>query len=592
MPMIGSFYAPGEWAQPNQRNIGDSLLDLYKMKRQIEQDRMAAEESRMALETKKLAMQGALERAKQEREGQKRLADLFENRPQVSPRSAEMYKQGMGTATDMANAAMRAAGNLMGAGVPNAIPNIQPSFPVQQMTQAATEKALTPQTANLRDPQIQAQLLQILASMPSKSGAVDDVIRAAMAPESRALTFEQQMEKEQFRANLRMSIEAFKAQAARDLQDNKFTQQGKLEAQKRYEAFNYASQLLAQNIDGRVVVAHLNSFLNAPVVQGRVNGVDTVGVRRVNPETGAPEFIPLQPVGASSAPMPSPAAAPPPAPAMAPAAAGPVPPSAAPAAGPNAPSMDLSGADLAPRGGGVETLYSEGTEPPASFTPDVAPPPAPSQIVQPIKRESTLEAQKNKMLSHIQDKFDNGGSKVFYNSVPIYRTLFGLLQDDVDRIRKGLPPQATRSEMFLMLRAKVLDPTSVVRESEVLRYQALQSFANKYRNTINLFKQDYAPSESEILQMHRDLGRMYRDLRDWHISTQNAARQELINQGIDPGKLVVREEMTMPGVPGTGPSQPKIPAGATMAYMNGKPVGYMLNGAPYNLDGTPYKEKK
>jgi hypothetical protein len=69
MPMIGSFYAPSEWAQPNQRNIGDSLLDLYKMKRQIEQDRMAAEESRMALETKKLAMQESLERAKQEREG-------------------------------------------------------------------------------------------------------------------------------------------------------------------------------------------------------------------------------------------------------------------------------------------------------------------------------------------------------------------------------------------------------------------------------------------------------------------------------------------------------------------------------------------
>jgi hypothetical protein len=110
----------------------------------------------------------------------------------------------------MVNAAMRAAGNLMGAGVPNTIPNIQPSFPVQQMTQAATEKALTPQTANLRDPQIQAQLLQILASMPSKSGAVDDVIRAAMAPESRALTFEQQMEKEQFRANLKLGIEAIR----------------------------------------------------------------------------------------------------------------------------------------------------------------------------------------------------------------------------------------------------------------------------------------------------------------------------------------------------------------------------------------------
>ena len=571
MPMIGSFYAPSEWAQPNQRNIGDSLLDLYKMKRQIENDRMAAEESRMALETKKLAMQGALERAKQEREGQKAFAELMKGqqvqKPAITPGSViGGLTKGAGMLGDL----YQNAGQL-----PSVLTRaMQGSFP--QMPSLSTTQTVQ-EPVNFKDPAIQARLVQILASMPSKQGVLDDALRAAMAPESRALTFEQQMEKEQFRANLRMSIEASKAQLARDLQDNKFTQQGKLEAQKRYEAFNYASQLLAQNIDGRVAVAHLNSFLNAPVVQGRVNGVDTVGVRRVNPETGAPEFIPLRPVGTSSAPMPSPAAAPP---------------SAAPAGGPNAPNMDLSGGGLAPRGGGVGDLFSEGTEPPVSFTPDVAPPPAPSQIVQPIKRESTLEAQKNKMLSHIQDKFDNGGSKVFYNSVPTYRTLFGLLQDDVDRIRKGLPPQATRSEMFLVLRAKVLDPTSVVRESEVLRYQALQSFANKYRNTINLFKQDYAPSESEILQMHRDLGRMYRDLRDWHISTQNAARQELINQGIAPEKLVVREEMTMPGVPGTGPSQPKIPAGATMAYMNGKPVGYMLNGAPYNLDGTPYKEEK
>ena len=578
MPMIGSFYAPGEWVQPNQRNIGDSLLDLYKMKRQIEQDRMAAEESRMALETKKLAMQDALERTKQEREGQKAFAELMKGqqvqKPVVTPGSViGGLTKGAGMLGNMYLDAMRGS---------------FPQVPSLSTTQTVQEPV------NLKDPAIQARLVQILASMPSKQGVLDDAIRAAMAPESRALTFEQQMEKEQFRANLRTSIEASKAQLARDLQDNKFTQQGRLEAQKRYEAFNYASQLIAQNIDGRIVLAHMNSIFNAPIVQGRVNRVDMMGVRRVNPETGAPEFIPLQPVGASSAPMPSPAAAPPPAPAMAPAAAGPVPPSAAPATGPNAPSMDLSGADLAPRGGGVETLYSEDTEPPASFTPDVAPPPALSQIVQPIKRESTLEAQKNKTLSHIQDKFDNGGSKVFYNSVPTYRTLFGLLQDDVDRIRKGLPPQATRSEMYLILRAKVLDPTSVVRESEVLRYQALQSFANKYRNTINLFKQDYAPSESEILQMHRDLGRMYRDLRDWHVSTQNAARQELINQGIAPEKLVVREEMTMPGVPGTGPSQPKIPAGAKLKYdrATGQPVGYMLNGSPYLLDGTPYKGAK
>jgi hypothetical protein len=217
--------------------------------------------------------------------------------------------------------------------------------------------------------------------------------------------------------------------------------------------------------------------------------------------------------------------------------------------------MDLSGADLAPRGGGVETLYSEGAEPPASFTPDVAPPPAPSQIVQPIKRESTLEAQKNKMLSHIQDKFDNGGSKVFYNSVPTYRTLFGLLQDDVDRIRKGLPPQATglKCSWFFVQRFSIPRLLSGKVKFSGIRLCRASRTSTATQSTYSSRTTPRVIRDSPDAPGSR---RMYRDLRDWHISTQNAARQELINQGIDPGKLVVREEMTMPGVPGTVPRSP------------------------------------
>jgi len=130
MAMIGSFYAPGEWVQPNQRNIGDSLLDLYKMKREIENDRQAQEAAKMEMELKRMEMSRKVEEEKRQKEYVKQIGNLA-NQYQKTQALPEKVK--VPAAPNLAAMFAGAAPGMMGAaGVMNRA--MQGSFPQQFAT--------------------------------------------------------------------------------------------------------------------------------------------------------------------------------------------------------------------------------------------------------------------------------------------------------------------------------------------------------------------------------------------------------------------------------------------------------------------------
>ena len=183
MPMIGSFYAPGEWVQPNQRNIGDSLLDLYKMKREIENDRMQREKAQMELENERLDRATVLENAKKEREGQKIIQKALADK--------EVTKQGY-TVPSVISGLTKGAKSLadfygsLGTGMQfPAVPQISsaltralggklPSIPTPSMQGPTTAT----QPVNFRDPAVQSALIRAATIAPSLRPVLDDLIRA------------------------------------------------------------------------------------------------------------------------------------------------------------------------------------------------------------------------------------------------------------------------------------------------------------------------------------------------------------------------------------------------------------------------------
>lgn len=241
MPMIGSFYAPGEWVQPNQRNIGDSLLDLYKMKRQIEADRMVREEARMELENKRLERATKLENAKMEREGQKKLADLLTPKPVVTGNLTDKYRKGMGTAADVANAAMKAAGAFTGA----ALPSAQASFPAQGLSQATASRAQQDAEVDFENPELIGKLMQIAASTPSMRPVLDEIVKASITKKAQKnnRTFEEELALIEAKKGSNLAVQDAitaratqlmerKAEITKALQEGRFTQEGALMAQK------------------------------------------------------------------------------------------------------------------------------------------------------------------------------------------------------------------------------------------------------------------------------------------------------------------------------------------------------------------------
>lgn len=574
VPINTDIYQFGQWAQPNQRNIGDSLLDLYRMKREIEKDKMDREEARMNLDLKKIAMQESLERAKQEREGQKKLADLFEVRPQVSPASSGAYKKGMGTAADMANAAMRIAGGMFGAGTPNTLPAIQPSFPVKQMMQGVTERAMTPKTANLQDPQIQAQLLQIFANMPSKAGAVDDLIRATMRPESTALTAEQRMAELKYKADTKKALEDARAQVTREIV--KMKQEGKSTLDKEHQERALTMALTVLNRGGEIkeALAYIQAYLKPQVTSGMLNGqpvqavvignraypiVQGQGTPYQMPSSQTPSISPFTP---TEGPVPEPAGA--------------GAPPAAPAAGPNAASMQgispdwQADRDAARAASGSQTLYSEtggtGTAEPglASGTPPMGTEvPQTDNVLRPMPPKTTglTETQKVRSIQHIQDRY-NKEAHAYNEIAPIYKALMTQLQEVIRDRNAGLPMSPTRAEQIRINRAKILDPDSIVRESEVYRYMQSMGWLDvleewKKRATEN---PEFTALQAENVM--REMSQQFSGIRERYDNETAGFRQELEAIGLSGDSLVVRQSIEIPGLVQKAPGKPpKVPAG-------------------------------
>ena len=177
MPMIGSFYAPGEWAQPNQRNIGDSLMDLYRMRQQIEADRMSREAARMDLENRKIEQQTVLENAKKEREAQKIVQKALEGTPATEART---------TIPSVISGLTKGAQSIAGMfSTPGIFPTSLPQMPSFQ------SPATPAQPVNFQDPQVQAALMRAATIAPSMRPVLDDIIRTTMARQSGRTAAEQ-----------------------------------------------------------------------------------------------------------------------------------------------------------------------------------------------------------------------------------------------------------------------------------------------------------------------------------------------------------------------------------------------------------------
>lgn len=517
VPINTDIYQFGQWAQPNTRNIGDSLLDLYRMKREIENDKMAREEARMNLDLKKIAMQESLERAKQEREGQKKLADLFAPKAQVSPESAGAYKKGMGTAADMANAAMRIAGGMFGAGTPNTLPAIQPSFPVKQMMQGVTERAMTPETANLQDPQIQAQLLQIFANMPSKAGAVDDLIRATMRPESTALTPEQRMAELKYKADTKKALEDARAQVTREIV--KMKQEGKSTLDKEHQERALTMALTVLNRGGEIkeALAYIQAYLKPPVTSGMLDGqpVQTVvignraypivqgqGTPYQMPSSQTPSISPFTP---TEGPVPEPAGA--------------GAPPAAPATGPNAASMsalppnmeaDMAAAraandsqalyqetpgEGAPASGSVQTPPATGTEVPKAG------------VLQPMPK-AAKGALTEKDLQSIRMYWDRDTGKAMQTALKDYRRVEETIKTIEYKASRGEPVALDQMAAFWDA-IRAID-NSVVRPGELQLFSQAQSIHDTFKNSLSRIGNDPAQVRLLTMQMSRDLAAMGR----------------------------------------------------------------------------------
>lgn len=489
MAMIGSFYAPGEWVQPNQRNIGDSLLDLYKMKRQIEADRQAQEIAQMDLENKRLERATKLENAKMEREGQKKLADLLTPKPVVTGNLTDKYRKGMGTAADVANAAMKAAGAFTG----TALPSVQASFPAQGLSQATVNRAQQDAEVDFENPELIGKLMQIAASTPSMRPVLDEIVKASITKKAQknGRTFEEELAlieakkggqlavQDAITARVTQIVER-KAEIAQALQEGKFTQEGALMARKYL--LDLDAELTTIRERARVTPPSPYETAKGTAYQAPIydTGGRVVGWQMVPYAEGTQPQVPpqVQPPtgGGQTAPAPGNKV-----PTM---------------AGPNAPSMPEIPMPTAGMQGAIDSglmAAAPGTTPGATGTADLGTPPdtatgtPPVQYpVQPRVKPGTVGAYTpeqraainiNKVQNEFRSKkFVKGMDTALFNMNKLNQRYRQYMD------RGGIKSIAELTTLFEFI--KGLDD-SVVRESEISLFKSGQDFINRWKNILS-----------------------------------------------------------------------------------------------------------
>jgi len=494
VPINTDIYQFGQWAQPNTRNIGDSLLDLYRMKREIEKDKMDREEARMNMDLQKLSMQQTLENAKKEREGQKAFAELMKGqtveKPVITPGS-------------VISGLTRGAGAL-GSMFENVTRGSFPQTPPQMPSLSTTQRTLKP--VDFKDPVIQAKLVQILASMPSKAGVLDDALRAAMAPESRTLTPEQRMEELKFKAETKKALETRQAQLLQQLTTQKLDARAKESLLHDLRAFTSASALLDQGADRKTALEWLHATLNAPIKEGLMNGQAIVGTVTINPTTMQPVINPIKLGGGLPAnSVVEPAGGTPFTPVTDFGATGPgmqIPEdvlaqrdAARAAANDSQALYQETPGEGAPASGSVQTPPATGTEVPKAG------------VLQPMPK-AAKGALTEKDLQNIRMYWDRDTGKAMQTALRDYRRVEETIKTIEYKASRGEPVALDQMAAFWDA-IRAID-NSVVRPGELQLFYQAQSIYDTFKNRLSRIENDPAQVRLLTMQMSRDLAAMGR----------------------------------------------------------------------------------
>ncbi len=474
MAMIGSFYAPEEWVQPNQRNIGDSLLDLYKMKRQIEADRQAQEAAKMEMELKRMEMNRKVEEEKRQKEYVKQIGNLA-NQYQKTQALPEKVKAP--AATNLAALFAGAAPGMMGAaGVMNRA--MQGSFPQQFATPRMGAEEL----------QRGAALAALQAGDPEKMSAALKLL----SPTQTGRTFEEQSALNAQMHEFRLKeIQARGVEAAKklklleDLYNRKEISQREYEMKKAQIEQDWKMDIERFRADTRQDLA-----VNRPVARW----TDQQGNVWYQTNDGA--VHPAMIAGVAPAPGAAPAPMPPSLPLVG--QAEPAPGNKVPSmAGAGAPSMDLPPMDatkaafedgrLAGWPGAPPWTVPTGPEgaAPASTTAPVAEPAPVNRPGQQFNVGKTVPKGLTPKQWIDVNLAAKKATKIFTEVQPQFRTL-AIQLNDIAAGRR----QATGNEMAQVLRAKLLDPSTGVKEGEVNRWEGLTGFRNQIENFASQFDGD------------------------------------------------------------------------------------------------------
>lgn len=575
-----TFYTPGPWVQPNMRNIGDSLLDLYKMKLAREEATRQSEESKMNMELKRLDMQRKLEEEKRQKEFTKQ-AGNFVNQYQ---KSQNLPPAGTAQKTVPPSlGAMVAAGGMPGplAGVmSNAM---QGSFPAPQ-TPETLQRNLAMASIQSGDPEKIAAALKLLN--PAQSGR----------------TAEEQMAIDNNRNKLKQVV---MAQALED----------------RKAAMDYAQTLRDGTIQGeqkfKMYMAQVNQGFQERMVKLQIASrpdaapFEMEGLLYSRPAGGgyAPVMVPDVPAAAGAV-LPS---APPPPPMVAPGAG------ASMMAIPDVQSPGMQNAANVPlpadygTGPSGATLYSDqtatGTAPlgPESLPTGEPLPQTPTGMHQARATPKVASARQTGILTQkdvlkTKQGWTNGPvMKGMNQALGDYKKINRLINQINSDAQSG-KPIAVNQLGLLWTTIKSLD-NSVVRPSEAELFTAADTYAQRLQNAITQFGADSEDVRKLSLAVTNDLARMSRMAYQSTWDAFGTARDEYLTNYapmfIQSGLIKSPDELVAPlgegytpteeGAPSPAtPTQSALPAGAVLQRdKTGKTVGYRVGDQKFYMDGTP-----
>ena len=165
-------------------------------------------------------------------------------------------------------------------------------------------------------------------------------------------------------------------------------------------------------------------------------------------------------------------------------------------------------------------LYTDGT---ATGTSSVGPEPMPGVH----QAKATPKVGQAQISENLQKRYD-AGVKVVTTVEPQFKTLFRLL----DQTEAGAAPSATRAETIKVLRAKVLDPISVVREGEVFRFEGLLSLKDRGELILNQIAtaRDFTPEQAR--QVKEEMMGLYQDMKMWQAGEEAYYRLQADAMGV------------------------------------------------------------